>query len=1240
MTLSGSQIQAGSPTPGVMECGDYTIVNRAKKRINAYQLSSLELRFDNKGTIEKRQLCHFWYDTWPDHGAPEQTEGVTDMLQAVGRYSVGGPSQPWVVHCSAGIGRTGTFIGTDIGMHLIDTCGHANVREIIQQMREDRGGTVQTPVQAEFIYAAVSRYAHTFNQKHGLATDDSAETTIKTPTPGPVEVYDPKLKKKRTVDTKDYATRVTVEGFDGPGMICFTGHHATDFEIGNCVGVVFDTAIGDMNGVAAGHRYFECVDGYGSLVSSEDVAIEYEEFRGVLSFDLERTDPQSDYGIKLGGAETSEDGSRVGYGVFVDTVVPDSIADVAGLKHGMQVLHVNMTSCAKATQAETTALMNGSPTRCSLDVRENCDLVATYAQRVVETEPTSDGDSEYDSDESIDGMFLNNEAIVTAPTRAARVYVTGDPLWLHEPTGRDTTDTLLAKDGRKDGHFMVRKRYDEKSFSLAVVLRGEITHHLIVEDEETGDLAFDGDWARQPVVGCTTLNDLMRSLADPTLDKQLWPQVLTHFIGKNVRVDSKTGPYSAPFRFRAKAAPKRAAAAKATKDEKEEAAKDVKDATPALKTVQVWTGISRDDAEGMLMQAGPNEGAWLIRTTLRVGSYDLCVVAKGELVHHLLEQEKDKSFKLNRRAYGEGKLTTIDAVIGELSTNPPEVWPTTLDRAAQYTAMPFRVGETVSAPFSEDGKNYDGIIVDMLMGEGTEESVARVSWVGHLSDFDDLVPISSLQKATGQTNPFFYLVGKPVDEMREDANMSAKQLVDAKAERLKIMHAARSSASLTFKLLAERLRSNADDFGLKVENKGFGNFIANVGKVALDFHGYGGKLSPGMRIMLINGKDVEKVSGKECRLILKEVIAALVRRNRLNGPYVVDISKEDIAANGGKVGLRFASVQNEYGNYITAARGAAGKSGLLKEGLKIASINGQDVTNVSKDVVTTLLTSGEALRIVAAEDLEGYARLLESHPQSHVIVRTVVTEEAIAMNGGKIGMSFVNAPTGVFVTKATGAAEQAGLSEGHQLLMINGTNVATSTKAECMALLKSSPTIELTSKQDPLGYFVVNLAKEQKQKAKLMAELPKEVELVVRLDTEGYRQHVEYKQDKVAATGGGDAASSAKAKKKKKSKGEKKPASGKAPAAKAKAPKAKVLQATVTAASVTQNGGKIGVGLVTLEDKVYLKKVGGAAEVSGLQVGQQLLKINDTDIKGLSSKVRHAPVVTPVRPFAISCLVE
>ena len=66
---------------------------------------------------------------------------------------------PWVVHCSAGIGRTGTMIAIDHGMHLLRNTGRADTLEIIAKLRRCRGGMVQHPVQAEFVHQTLARYA-------------------------------------------------------------------------------------------------------------------------------------------------------------------------------------------------------------------------------------------------------------------------------------------------------------------------------------------------------------------------------------------------------------------------------------------------------------------------------------------------------------------------------------------------------------------------------------------------------------------------------------------------------------------------------------------------------------------------------------------------------------------------------------------------------------------------------------------------------------------------------------------------------------------------------------------------------------------------------------------------------------------------------------------------------------------------------------------------------------------------
>lgn len=104
---------------------------------------------------DARTIHHFWYNTWPDHGTPHDATGVFALLRDVRLHSAGGAQEPWIVHCSAGIGRTGTFIAIDIGARQLRVSGGTDVLKLIQALREDRGGMVQTDAQAEFVHGAL-----------------------------------------------------------------------------------------------------------------------------------------------------------------------------------------------------------------------------------------------------------------------------------------------------------------------------------------------------------------------------------------------------------------------------------------------------------------------------------------------------------------------------------------------------------------------------------------------------------------------------------------------------------------------------------------------------------------------------------------------------------------------------------------------------------------------------------------------------------------------------------------------------------------------------------------------------------------------------------------------------------------------------------------------------------------------------------------------------------------------------
>ena len=142
--------------------GDVNVSVQAGYRRDGYITSDLLVKV---GT-EERSVKHFWFNPWPDHGVPAKHEAknVTMMLEACRKWS-NDPNHPWTVHCSAGIGRTGTFIGIDHGMHLMKRDGRCCVLDIINKLRVNRGGMVQHYEQMDFVLNALLDYAETNNRQ-------------------------------------------------------------------------------------------------------------------------------------------------------------------------------------------------------------------------------------------------------------------------------------------------------------------------------------------------------------------------------------------------------------------------------------------------------------------------------------------------------------------------------------------------------------------------------------------------------------------------------------------------------------------------------------------------------------------------------------------------------------------------------------------------------------------------------------------------------------------------------------------------------------------------------------------------------------------------------------------------------------------------------------------------------------------------------------------------------------------
>uniref|UniRef100_A0A671S574 Tyrosine-protein phosphatase non-receptor type 9 n=1 Tax=Sinocyclocheilus anshuiensis TaxID=1608454 RepID=A0A671S574_9TELE len=154
--------------------GHIAVVNHRVDKHAHFNQTTLELH--NTETFEQRQVTHFQFLSWPDYGVPSSALSLIDFLgavkhqqqwavQAFGSQWRGHPlDPPMVVHCSAGIGRTGTFCALDICLSQLQDVRTLNVCQTVRRMRAQRAFSIQTPEQYYFCHTAILEHA----QRQGL----------------------------------------------------------------------------------------------------------------------------------------------------------------------------------------------------------------------------------------------------------------------------------------------------------------------------------------------------------------------------------------------------------------------------------------------------------------------------------------------------------------------------------------------------------------------------------------------------------------------------------------------------------------------------------------------------------------------------------------------------------------------------------------------------------------------------------------------------------------------------------------------------------------------------------------------------------------------------------------------------------------------------------------------------------------------------------------------------------------
>ncbi|XP_071325241.1 tyrosine-protein phosphatase non-receptor type 3 isoform X2 [Trachinotus anak] len=149
--------------PEVKDYGHMRVKCHSEECNLAYVTRQFTLTHTQRG--EERAVTHLQYVAWPDHGVPDDPSDFLLFISSVRERRKG--EEPLMVHCSAGIGRTGVLITMETGLSLLDKGQPVFPLDIVKTLRDQRAMMVQTTCQFQFVCEAILRV---FKEKHGGST--------------------------------------------------------------------------------------------------------------------------------------------------------------------------------------------------------------------------------------------------------------------------------------------------------------------------------------------------------------------------------------------------------------------------------------------------------------------------------------------------------------------------------------------------------------------------------------------------------------------------------------------------------------------------------------------------------------------------------------------------------------------------------------------------------------------------------------------------------------------------------------------------------------------------------------------------------------------------------------------------------------------------------------------------------------------------------------------------------------
>ncbi|GMT12796.1 hypothetical protein PFISCL1PPCAC_4093, partial [Pristionchus fissidentatus] len=135
--------------------GEYTVTMKEKledPEIEDTDFTTMEIKYKNEPVVKLRH-CFMRY--WVDNCAPVETEPILTLWRWVRKYHA---DRPVIVHCSAGVGRTSTFVGIELASHRIAANPDLDLLDVVKELRKMRYQSIQSHVQFLYLHCLVLDY--------------------------------------------------------------------------------------------------------------------------------------------------------------------------------------------------------------------------------------------------------------------------------------------------------------------------------------------------------------------------------------------------------------------------------------------------------------------------------------------------------------------------------------------------------------------------------------------------------------------------------------------------------------------------------------------------------------------------------------------------------------------------------------------------------------------------------------------------------------------------------------------------------------------------------------------------------------------------------------------------------------------------------------------------------------------------------------------------------------------------